>query len=255
MPAPDAKVRFTSRVDDYVRYRPTYPPAVLDVLREGAGLTPASVVADVGSGTGISTELLLGVAHTVYAVEPNAAMRGAAEGALGRHPGFRSVDGSAEATTLPDASVDLIVCAQAFHWFDPERTRTEFRRILRGGGSPVALIWNERKKTGSPFLEGYEALLERHSPDYANVTQHRAVGEAGVARFFGRPVAPVLLANEQTFDWPGLRGRLMSSSYVPLPGHPAHDALFAAMRDLFDRTQQNGRVAFTYDTEVYVGHL
>jgi ubiquinone/menaquinone biosynthesis C-methylase UbiE len=225
----------------------------MGLLRDAAGLTPGSVVADVGSGTGISTEMLLRNGNTVYAVEPNAAMRTAAEGQLRTYPGFHSVAGSAEATTLPDASVDLVVAAQAFHWFDPDRARTEFRRVLRPPGC-VALIWNERKTSGSPFLEAYEALLVRHGTDYTKVA-HRNVGRAGVARFFGRAVEPARFPNEQRFDFPGLRGRLLSSSYVPLAGQPGHDELLAGMKGLFDRFQRDGRVTIEYEAEVYVGPL
>ena len=122
---PDPTRRFSNRVDDYVRYRPHYPPGVLDRLREGIALTPRTVIADVGSGTGISTELFLQNGNTVFAIEPNPEMRAAAERLLGGRPNFHSVRGTAEATTLPDGSVDCVVAAQAFHWFDPEKTRVE----------------------------------------------------------------------------------------------------------------------------------
>ena len=165
--ASDPTARFTSRVDDYVRARPGYPPEVVRLLETECALGPGKSVADVGSGTGILTRDLLETGATVYAVEPNAAMREAAEAALeplsppgerGRGEGFVSLAATAEATTLPDAAVDLVIAAQAFHWFDRDAARQEFSRILR---EPrwVALVWNERAESGTPFLEGYETLL------------------------------------------------------------------------------------------------
>ena len=162
----DPTQRFSDRVDNYVRYRPDYPRGVLDILREGAGLTPAAVIADIGSGTGISTALFLQNGNPVFAVEPNGEMRGAAEKWLQTDPRFHSVDGRAEATTLPGASVDFIVAAQACHWFDLEKTRAEFRRILRPVGW-VVLLCNRRLKHTTPFLRDYEALLRTYATDYA----------------------------------------------------------------------------------------
>ena len=165
---PDPTQRFSSRVENYVRFRPGYPPAVLDVLRAECALTRDSVVADVGSGTGIFSEFLLGAGCTVLGVEPNDEMRRAAEGTLARQTRFRSVPGTAEATTLPERSVDLVTAAQAFHWFDRARTRAEFRRILKPRGW-TALVWNDRQLDSTPFLRGYEALLQRFGTDYLAV--------------------------------------------------------------------------------------
>ncbi len=129
--AADAKTRFSSRVENYVRYRPAYPGGVLQCLERECGLTPAWRVADIGSGTGISSKLFLDYGCTVFAVEPNPDMRRAAERLLGSVPGFHSEDGSAEATGIPAGSVDLAIAAQAFHWFDPAGAREEFQRIVR----------------------------------------------------------------------------------------------------------------------------
>lgn len=158
MTVANALTRFSNRVQDYIRYRPGYPQAVMDCLRDEFGLRPQQVVADIGSGTGISTGLLLDNGHRVIAVEPNADMRAAAETRYGSNGAFQSVAAPAEATTLPDASVDWIVAAQAFHWFDVEKCRVEFRRILKRGGF-VALLWNDRRDD-TPFLRGYDALLK-----------------------------------------------------------------------------------------------
>ncbi len=157
MLATDSKERFSNRVEDYVRYRPGYPRAVLDLLREECGFAPESVVADIGSGTGILTQMLLENGNVVYGVEPNAEMRAAGESLLQRYARFRSVAGSAEATTLPDASVDFVFVGQAFHWFEPKAARAEFERVLKPRGW-VAVIWNERKKDATAFLREYETF-------------------------------------------------------------------------------------------------
>ena len=234
-----------------MRYRPGYPPEILDLLRREAGLTPASVIADIGSGTGISTEMLLHAGCIVHGVEPNREMRQAAERLLAGRPGFRSVNGTAQTTTLPDESVDLIVAAQAFHWFNTPETRAEFSRILKPGGT-IALIWNERQTEAAPFLRDYEQLLLRFATDYAAV-RHENTDAAALARFFNGPYAAHTFPNEQRFDFPALQGRLLSSSYAPAAGHPQHDPMITELRRLFDLHQTAGKVCFVYDTRVYFG--
>jgi len=250
----DPTARFGDRVADYVATRPGYPPAVLDILRAEAGLTPESVIADVGSGTGLSSELFLKNGNTVYGVEPNAEMRAAGEQLLAKYPYFHSVTGTAEATTLPDASIDLVVAGQAFHWFDPPRARAEFRRILRPHGL-IALMWNTRRLDTSPFLRGYEALLQRFGTDYREVV-HTNVDRAKLATFFGPGGFKAFqLDNGQLFDREGLRGRLRSSSYTPPPGHPDYEPMMAELDRLFDVFNDRGHVRFEYDTELYVGRI
>src|ERR1044071_6506461 len=137
MPASDATQRFSSRVDNYVRYRPSYPPAIIKLLNEECGLRTDSVIADIAFGTGIFTKLLLENGNKVFGVEPNADMRTAGESFLNKYPGFTSVAGTAEATTLADQSVNLVTAAQAAHWFDLPKARQEFIRITRAGGWAV----------------------------------------------------------------------------------------------------------------------
>lgn len=250
----DPTRRFANRVENYLKYRPDYPAALVALLRDEIGLAPGSEAADIGSGTGKLTELLLGAGYRVLAVEPNAEMRSAAEALLGERPGFVSVDGRAEATSLPDASVDFVVAAQAYHWFERKTTAAEFRRILRPGGV-VALVWNDRQLDTTSFLRGYEDLLKRHSPDYVQVSQ-RYVREADSDQFvelFGTnsPTARVF-PHRQVFDWDGLLGRMLSSSYVPADG-PVHDAMVRELRELFDAEATAGSVAFLYDTRVFYG--
>jgi SAM-dependent methyltransferase len=245
--------RFSDRVADYVRYRPRYPAAVLDALREAVGLAHPWVIADVGSGTGFSAEPFIIAGHEVFAVEPNAAMRGAAESLLGGYPGFHSVVGTAEATTLPAASVDLVIAGQAFHWFDAAAARRECARILRGERW-AALLWNTRQTDTTPFLRAYDELLRTHGTDYSAV-RHDRHDPADLARFFGGPYERRVLGNEQVFDFESLSGRLRSSSYVPARGAAGHDAMMAMLRDIFDAHSNGGVVRMPYDLEVYTGRV
>jgi len=252
--ASDSKRRFSDRVENYVKYRPNYPTAVVDYLRETAGLTPRSIIADIGSGTGISTRLFLDGGNTVYAVEPNADMRAAAERWLATFSGFRSIDGSAEATTLSDASVDLAVAGQAFHWFDPALARREFARILRPRGH-AALMWNSRIISGSPFLEAYEQLLLEFGTDYQAI-RHDHIEADALQTFFGTPGYSLRgFPNAQLLTGEALLGRLLSSSYAPGPAHPRHNDMVQALSDIFERFQQDGHVKIAYQTQVYVGTL
>jgi SAM-dependent methyltransferase len=245
--------RFSTRVENYIKYRPSYPPALLEMLRVKCGLAATSRVADIGSGTGILTELLLETGAEVYAVEPNKEMRVAAERLLGDYGRFRSIDGTAEATTLPQSCVDLITASQAFHWFDVARARAEFGRVLEPRGW-VVLVWNERPADAGAFLDDYDSLLRRHAAEYDRVTNLRA-DENKIREFFGRTPETAVFSNRQTFDFAGLHGRLMSSSYAPEPGHPAHEPMIAGLRDLFERHHRGGKVLFPYRTLVYYGRL
>jgi len=189
----------------------------------------------------------------VIAVEPNAAMRAAAERDLGGTPHFRSVDGSAEATGLEASSVDLVTAAQAFHWFDPAAARAEMTRILRAPGW-VALVWNDR--AASPFNDDYEAMLDQYAPDYANVRERdRAPGPKMRAFFAPAQFRSASFPSAQSFDEEGLRGRLRSSSYAPRPGHPMHDPIYARLAELFATHAKDGQVELTYETVVHWGRL
>jgi SAM-dependent methyltransferase len=252
----DVTQRFSNRVDDYVKYRPDYPPALIDWLRETAGVSPTSAprVADIGAGTGISTKLFLDAGLEVFAIEPNAPMRAAAQRWLGSYPHFHAVDGRAEATTLPDASVHLVTAAQAFHWFDARAVRTEWKRILRPAG--LALIfWNVRRLASTPFLEGYEKLLRTYGTDYAAVAERHA-DETAMRNWFGAGfVSAQRFDHHQHLDFSSLTGRLLSSSYAPRSDHPNHAPMMTALRKLFDTTAENGRVSFEYDTRAYLGRI
>lgn len=246
--------RFSARVENYARYRPGYPAEVLALMRDEMGLTPSSVVADVGSGTGILAKMFLENGNTVYGVEPNREMREACERLLGGFPNFVSVEGTAEATGLADASADFATAAQAFHWFDVPRARAEFRRVLRPGGRAV-LLWNYREEHGTPFLRAYEdLLLEFADPDYRQISEGYAHREA-LDAFFGGAYESRKFVNRQLLDFEALRGRLLSASYVPLEGDPRHQPMLSRLREIFDRHQQGGRVYVEYDTPVFFGAI
>lgn len=253
VPPADSLCRFSDRVANYIRYRPHYPPAMFDLLAGEFGLRPEHVVVDVGSGTGISCQPLLERGHTVVGVEPNADMRAAAEQLLARYPAFRSVAGRAEDTTLPEGGADWVLAAQAFHWFEVDACRAEFRRILRPQGR-VALAWNDRR-SDTPFLREYDALLKRHATDYEQVDHRHATSDGRIGRFFRGPPRAAMLDNVQRFDFEGLRGRLLSSSYVPNLGQPGCDEMLADLRRLFDRFAEDGSVVLLYDLRLYVGQL
>lgn len=247
---PDPTQRFSNRVQNYVKYRPGYLAAVYAHLRAAAGLPPAGAVADIGSGTGLSSQLFLQHGHRVYAVEPNAEMRAAAERQFADQPGFVSLAGRAEQVPLPSGSVDLAVAAQAFHWFG-EGARAEMARILRPG-CQAALIWNRRDVEQSRFQRAYEDLLLEFGTDFKTVDHQRSVSDERLTAFFApHAVQTASFVNLQHFDFEGLRGRLLSSSYAPTAEQPGYEAMLAVLRDLFEQHQQEGQVEFAYETTLF----
>lgn len=252
----DSTKRFSSRVENYVKYRPAYPLAVIETLEKECQLSTTSVVADIGSGTGILAGLFLEHGNPLFAVEPNREMREAAEATLSGYTNFHSIDGTAESTTLQNNSIDLITAGQAFHWFNPEPTRNEFERVLRPNGW-VALIWNARLIRGTPFMQEYESLLHEYSSEYKEVGHQRAeMDEVVINSFFGTQGCKVLShPNSQHFDFDGLKGRLLSSSYSPEPNHPNHLPMMRALERLFAKHQEEDRVTFAYETKIYLGKL
>jgi len=249
----DPKHRFAGRAQYYDAYRPKYPETLLTYFRECLSLSRQSVIADIGSGTGILTELFLKNGNTVFAVEPNDDMRNTAQSRLSHYPTFKSVNGSAESTTLESKSVDFVTAAQSFHWFHHVAAKREFRRIVRVNGWAV-LIWNTRKAS-TPFLQGYEDLVTWITSERKNRVKHEDLTVDAIAEFLGRQYETVKLENSQHIDLDGLVGRLMSASYAPLPGERLHEELVGKARDLFDRYQRNGTVTIEYWTEVYAGRV
>ena len=264
--------RFSNRVDNYVKYRPTYPPEMLEVFRSEMGLNSESIVADVGSGPGILTRLFLENGNVTFGIEPNQAMREAAETLLKEFPNFRSVNGTAEVTTLPDSSVDIITAGQAFHWFKAEPTKAEFRRIIKSGGW-VALIWNMRQLDSTPFLREYEQFILDNAIDYNEVRHERIAGPlpdsparsadpsskakmAGdLVNFFEGPFHTASFDNVQVFDFDGLKGRLFSSSYMPTEDTEAGQRIVKELQELFEKHAEDGKIKVFYDTIVFYSQL
>ena len=249
----DPTERFSDRVADYVRYRPGYPRELIPSLAALTGLRPDWLIADIGSGTGLSAELFLQNGNRVIGIEPNAAMRAAADATLAQWPGFESRPGRAEETGLPARSVDLVFAGQAFHWFDPVQARAEFLRILKTPPWTV-IAWNRRHTDTTPFLIDYETLLQEFGTDYQAI-RHDQLDPAILDQFFARGCERITLPNQQVFDFAGAQGRLLSSSYTPAAGDPRRAQMLAELRRIFDEHQKHGQVSFDYDTQVYVGRL
>lgn len=247
----DSTQRFSDRVDAYIRYRPGYPPRLVNALLESLPSATESVVADIGSGTGIFTQLLLEQGLEVFALEPNDAMRAAAEVLLAQHSRFTSIAAPAEATGLADDSIDLITAAQAFHWFNNAATRAEFQRILKPAGQ-LALIWNKRK-VSQPFQQSYDAILREFAPEYGAVN-HMNLSDQDIAQFFRSGEMQLSqFDNRQVLDFASLIGRLKSSSYCPAEDSPQYIPLVTELLALFDQHAHDGTVDFEYETQLYLG--
>ena len=249
----DSTERFSTKVENYLKYRPHYPPAVIELLQREIGLRAGWAVADIGSGTGFSSELFLANGNTVYGVEPNGPMRAAGESYLARFPNFVSIAATAEATTLPDASADMVLAGQAMHWFDQAKARTEFERILRGD-KWLTLMWNSRDE-GDPLQQDYEQVILRFGTDYLEIC-HTNLEDKDIEAFFGSGgCTKATFRNTQSVNLEGFTGRVLSSSYMPAPGEPNYEPMVAALGELFLKHQADGRLAFNYHTDVYYGRL
>jgi len=249
----DPRKRFSDRVENYVKYRPHDPEELLDFMKAECGLDQSSVIADIGSGTGISSELFLKNGNKVYAVEPNDEMRSAAEKIFSGDKNFISVNASAEDTGLENNSVDFIIAGQAFHWFDLGLSKPEFRRILKNDGY-FFIIWNSRIFREG-FMDDYDELLMKFGTDYKKVN-HENIDEEVIRGYFSPGEFSVRkFYNFQDFDYEGLKGRLLSSSYVPNADDPSSAGMLKALEKLFDKYNIKGKVKMEYDTVVYFGRL
>ncbi len=250
----DSTKRFSNRVEYYIKYRPAYPDELIRFMSRALGLSSSSIIADIGSGTGILSEMFLKRGNTVFGVEPNKEMREAAENLLKAYPDFKSIDGTAESTTLEPHSVDFVTAGQAFHWFDIDKSRAEFSRIIKPEGW-IVLVWNTRKIDSTPFLKSYEEFLLNCGVDYEQV-KHRNVDEKVLSRFFGaRGYKSTALANVQEFDYESLKGRVLSSSYVPMEGHSKYEPMMEELQRIFHEHEVGGLVRLEYDTEIYYGQI
>lgn len=246
--------RFSSRAELYDRFRPHYPQAIIPFLQETIGLSPGTIVADVGSGTGILSDLFLQNGNIVYAVEPNDAMRAVAEATFADEERFHSVDATAEETTLPDNGVDLIVAGQAFHWFKLREARREFARILKPEGW-VALIYNSWNLPDSTVAADYRQLLNQYGTDFRRVSGQWRIGDDMSRLFDPDGFAKKRFDNPQTYDFEAFRGRVLSSSYSPLPGHANYEPLLEGLHEMFERHAVDGRLVFPYETSVTWGRV
>lgn len=253
MPAPDGLSRFSSKVENYRKYRPTYPAEVIGLLKKECGLTSESVVGDIAYGTGLFTKLLAETGARVIGIEPNAAMRQAGEEYLAEYVNFRSLEGTAEATGLADRSLDLITAAQAAHWFDVAKAKQEFLRILKPNGW-VVLLWNKRSLDATAFARDYEDVLLRYATDYKEI-RHDEKEEKIAAELFGDNGKYKVFQWRQEFDYPALEGRMLSSSYVPAASDPRYEAMIGDLKSVFEKHQANGQVPFDYDTQVFYGQI
>jgi ubiquinone/menaquinone biosynthesis C-methylase UbiE len=243
--------RFSNRVDNYIKYRPTYPKNFISFLFDQVVINENSTVADIGSGTGILTELLIDRVKTIYAVEPNKEMRNAAEKLLHGKKNFISINGTAENTLLNDNSIDYITAAQAFHWFDIEKTIQEFNRVIKPGGNLI-LAWNKRINE-TDFLKRYEEILMLYANDY-NEVNHNNLTDDQLSNCFSK-MNKAYFDNYQDFDFNGLIGRVLSSSYCPLPGTEKYSIMEKELNAAFNKYSKNNLIRFSYKTEVLWGNI
>ncbi len=249
----DPTKRFNNRVQNYLRYRPGYPEAIIPLLKADCGLTSDSIIADIGSGTGFLSELFLKQGNQVIGVEPNEEMRAAGEQTLAHYPNFKSIDGSAESTGLASSSIDFISVGQAFHWFDRDVARTEFERILKPGGWAV-IVWNGFKIDKTPILTAYQDVLLRYGTDYRGVVCE--IADTKVETFFSPGECKTAKFEfKQYFDFEGFKGRVLSASYAPEPGEPTYEPMLEELKRVFRVNEEEGKIAFDYDTEVYYGQF
>lgn len=245
--------RFSNRVENYLKYRPHYPDEITAYLKEKNVLKEDSIVADIGSGTGFSTELFLKNGNTVYGVEPNKAMREAGEKYLSSYENFISVEGTAENTTLKSNLIDIIAAGQAFHWFKHSEAKKEFQRISKPGGYLV-LIWNIRQFIDAGFAVDYENLLTEYGTDYKEV-EHKTITASDYDDFYPRKYITSTFENKQLLDFEGLKGRLLSSSYGPDENSPNYQPMIKKLKEIFDKYQSGGTVKMKYTTEIYCGKI
>ncbi|HWY10061.1 MAG TPA: class I SAM-dependent methyltransferase [Bacteroidia bacterium] len=250
--------RFSDRVDNYVKYRPHYPAVVIDFLKTEKIISGNSVIADIGSGTGISAELFLKNGYKVFGIEPNEPMRQASKIILQKYSDkklFVSVNATAEQTTMPNKSVDVIVCAQAFHWFNNDAFKNECKRILKPNGH-IVLMWNDRRTDTTDFLKVYEDFLQMFGTDYLVVNHKNTQDKKIFENFFGKENYDEKdFYNYQDVDFDGLKGRVLSSSYMPNEGHKDFEHMIYCLRKIFNRYQENNLVRLDYDTKIYYGQL
>jgi SAM-dependent methyltransferase len=251
----DSISRFSRTVENYMRYRPTYPQALVEFLQEVCQLTNAATIADVGSGTGLLAEVFLRNGYRVFGVEPNTEMRLASQQVLRNYSHFSSIAATAEATTLESQSIDLITVGQAFQWFNREKTRQEFARVLKPQGW-VALAWNIPRRT-TPFLVAYDQFWRKYlDPQLSASDTLTLVYDDGLRAWYAPGIANFKsFDNAQVVDYAGLKGRVLSSSYAPTPEQPAYTAMLEELEAVFQKHQVHGTVSIEYECRICYGQL
>ncbi|OLE85818.1 MAG: hypothetical protein AUF79_16105 [Crenarchaeota archaeon 13_1_20CM_2_51_8] len=248
----DFTSRFTGRARFYSTSRPSYPSRILDILRTNVGFDQSHIVADIGSGTGLLSELFLANGNHVIGVEPNDDMRIFAEKSVGKFSKFLNVRGTAEHTSLESASIDLVTVGQALHWFDCEASSREFARILKMKGH-VCIVYNDRNNEDS-FMKDYNQVVSKYARNRASVPN---IDDDYLSRFFRRgKYSKFSMPNEQLLDFEGLLGRMTSASYMPSPDD---EEQFASLKEdvarLFQTYEQLGKVRMLCDTTVFLGKI
>ena len=245
--------RFNNMGKIYAQFRPCYAQEFIGYLYSRVGLDKNSVIADIGSGTGILTRQLLEMGSRVFAVEPNTDMRSVAEADLGGFSGFVSVSGSAENTTLSDCSVDFITVAQAFHWFDMQRFKAECRRLLKPGGK-VVLVWNSRDRTCELVREN-DAVNKKYCPKFDGFSGglRGADGDSDLKDFFAGDCEVKAFRNDLSFDEQGFIGRNLSSSYAPKDVDEHYHDYITELKALYEKFSRNGQLFMPNVTRSYAG--
>lgn len=242
--------RFSGKAENYAKYRPGYPKAILEILDREIAFTSSKIVADIGSGTGLLAKVFVDNGNRVIGIEPNDEMRSYGESFLSGFENFTSVKGTAEKTGLADHSVDLVTAGQALHWFDRDACRKEFSRVLTTTGD-VLIVYNERDSHKKGAMEGYEKITGRHSTR----SEVPDIDDDFLSKFFQGHYKKFTVPNEQSLDFEGLIGRAESASYLPSQGQEGFGAMKHDLEILFNTHEKNGKIILEYSTVMFLGQI